>query len=220
MSTLRQANATRWEDQAHQKSVTRQDVGSAGGTSDRLLLGTCLVALGLLAWLCVLRHAPAVAAARTPILASSAPAASAPPRLAEPPTAPAPPAAPAPLRVQAELDRLLAPGRVDFETGGDRLRPDAAPLLDAVAALLASAPEVKVEVEGHTDNRGDPAANRLLSQRRAQAVQTYLAEKGIDPARIHTVGSGSTRPLVRARTPEALEMNRRIEFRVLTPGGR
>lgn len=194
-------------------------MGSAGGTSDRLLLGACLVALGALAWVCVLKHAPALAAARAPLLTPRAPLALTKSPPAQPPAQQAPPPPPAPLRVQAELDRLLAAGRVDFETGSDRLRPDAAPLLDAVATLLASAPEVKVEVEAHTDGPGDPSSNRRLSQRRAQAVQTYLAAKGIDPTRIHTVGSGSTRPLVRARTPEALEMNRRIEFRVLTPGG-
>jgi OmpA-OmpF porin, OOP family len=138
----------------------------------------------------------------------------------QPPPLPAPPPPPAPLRVQAELDRLLTNGRINFKTGSDRLEADSMPLLDAVAQLLASEPELKVEVEGHTDSRGDPAANRRLSQRRAQAVQTYLASKGIDSRRIHTVGSGSTRPLVRARTPEAFEMNRRIEFRVLAPGGR
>jgi OmpA-OmpF porin, OOP family len=124
------------------------------------------------------------------------------------------------LRVQAELDRLLSSGRIEFETGSDRVEPNVAPLLDAIVALLASEPELKVEVEGHTDIRGDPASNRRLSLRRAQAVQAYLAARGISPARVHTVGSGSTRPLVRARTPEAFEMNRRIEFRVLAPGGR
>jgi outer membrane protein OmpA-like peptidoglycan-associated protein len=198
-------------------------VGSAGGTSDRLLLGASLLALGVLAWLCVLRHAPALASARAPPLVSLQPqAAPVPPPVERPPELPAPPvpAPPAPLRVQAELDRLLSSGRIEFETGSDRLEPNAAPLLDAIVALLASEPELKVEVEGHTDIRGDPASNRRLSLRRAQAVQAYLAARGISPTRVHTVGSGSTRPLVRARTAEAFEMNRRIEFRVLAPGGR
>jgi outer membrane protein OmpA-like peptidoglycan-associated protein len=194
-------------------------VGSAGGTSDRLVLGACLVALGVLAWFCVALHAPALASARAPAPVPTVTSPSPPvlPVHVEP--APAPPA-PAPLRVQAELDRLLAGGRIEFETGNDRLRPDAAPLLDAVAEQLASAPELDVEVEGHTESRGNPAANRRLSQRRAQAVKNYLAAKGIAPERIHTLGSGSTRPLVRARTPDADQLNRRIEFRVLAPGSR
>jgi OmpA-OmpF porin, OOP family len=196
-------------------------VGAAGGTSDRLLLGACLIALGLLAWLCVLFYAPALASARHPLPApvGALPPSPQPPVAVQPPLPPPPPPS-APLRVQAELDRLLANGRINFQTGSDHLEADSTPLLDAVAQLLASEPELKVEVEGHTDSRGDPAANRHLSQRRAQAVQTYLASKGIDAKRIHTVGSGSTRPLVRARTPEANEMNGRIEFRVLAPGGR
>jgi OmpA-OmpF porin, OOP family len=196
-------------------------VGSAGGTSDRLLLGACLLALGVLAWLCVARHAPALARARLPV--PVAVAVSPPPQVlplrAEPPP-PLPPPAPSPLRMQAEFDRLLASGRIEFETGTDRLRPDAVPLLDAVAEQLASAPELEVEVEAHTDSRGDPGANRRLSQRRALAVKNYLASKGIAPQRIHTLGSGSTRPLVRARTRDADQLNRRIEFRVLAPGSR
>jgi outer membrane protein OmpA-like peptidoglycan-associated protein len=185
-------------------------------------VGASLLALGVLAWLCVLRHAPALASARAPPMLSLQPPvlAVAPPVEPPPEPPPPPPAPPAPLRVQAELDRLLSSGRIEFETGSDRLQLDATPLLDAIVALLASEPSLTVEVEGHTDIRGDPASNRRLSLRRAQAVQAYLAARGISPSRVHTVGSGSTRPLVRARTAEAFEMNRRIEFRVLAPGGR
>ncbi len=94
------------------------------------------------------------------------------------------------------------------------------PLLDAVAEQLAAAPELEVEVEAHTDSRGDPGANRRLSQRRAQAVKDFLASKGVAPERIHTLGSGATRPLVRTRTRDADQLNRRIEFRILAPGSR
>ncbi len=190
-------------------------MGSAGGTSDRLLLGACLVALGVLAWFCVVRHAPALASARLP--APTRPAPQTLPLRAEPPLrAPAP----GPVRVQAELDRLLATGRIEFETGNDRLRAEAVPLLDAVAEQLAAAPELEVEVEAHTDSRGDPGANRRLSQRRAQAVKDFLASKGVALERIHTLGSGATRPLVRTRTRDADQLNRRIEFRILAPGSR
>jgi len=198
-------------------------VGAAGGTSDRLLLGACLVALGVLAWVCVARHAPALAAARAAPLSAAPPAL--PPAAPEAvvpvaPVPPHPPAVPSPVRVQAELDRLLASGRIEFETNSDRLRPEATPLLDGIVEQLASAPELEVEVEGHTDGRGDPASNRRLSLRRAEAVKAYLAGRGIDPTRVHTVGSGSTRPILRANTPEANQLNRRIEFRVVAPGGR
>jgi outer membrane protein OmpA-like peptidoglycan-associated protein len=192
-------------------------VGAARGTG-QLLLGACLVALGALAWLCVARHAPVLAAARTPAAVSVA--------VVAPPVLPTPvaplltPEPPAPLRVQAALDQLLTAGRIEFETASDKLRPEASPLLDAIAAQLLSAPELEVEVEGHTDARGDPGANRRLSVRRADAVKVYLIGKGIPGERIHTLGSGATRPLVRSRTPEANQQNRRIEFRVLTPGGR
>jgi OmpA-OmpF porin, OOP family len=186
------------------------------------MLGAGLAGLGVLAWLCPLLHAPGLARGRAPAPAPTVlrPPPAPPPVALEAPPLVAPPPSPAPLRVQAELDRLLANGRINFKAGSDHLDADSAPLLDAVAQLLASEPELEVEVEGHTDSRGDPATNRRLSQRRAQTVQRYLSSKGIDPNRIHTIGSGSTRPLVRAQTLEASEMNRRIEFRVLAPGGR
>ena len=187
-----------------------------------MVLAACLLALVLLAALCVARHAPLLVRGRVPPavpavveLKPSTPAVP-PLQLALPP-APPPPSS---VRVQAELDRLLANGRVEFETGSARLHPDAAPLLDAIAEQLASAPELEVEVEGHTDAQGDAAANRQLSQLRALAVKAYLAGKGIAPERVHTLGSGSARPLVRSRTPEANQLNRRIEFRVLAPGSR
>lgn len=198
-------------------------MASAEGTSDRLLLGACLLALGVLAWVCVLGHARALAATpkgeSIPVTAASG-LPPAPVEVRPEPPAPAPAVSPASVRVQAALDRLLSNGRIDFETGTNRLAPTSTPVLDAVAALLASEPALNVEVEGHTDGRGNPAANRRLSLRRAQAVQAYLAARGIDAARVYTVGSGSTRPLVRAHTPEAFELNRRIEFRVLAPGSR
>ncbi|MGO8971113.1 MAG: OmpA family protein [Myxococcaceae bacterium] len=205
---------------------TRSDIAtplqsrSAGETPERLLLAACLLALVVLATLCVARHASALAVSRTPApVMSSPPPATAPPPLVqvEPPVVPP---APASFRVQAELDRLLAGGSIEFQTGSATLHPDAAPLLDAIAAQLASAPELQVEVEGHTDARGDAAANQRLSQLRAQAVKAYLVGKGIAPDRIRTLGSGSSRPLVRSRTPEANQLNRRIEFRVVAPGSR
>jgi outer membrane protein OmpA-like peptidoglycan-associated protein len=193
-------------------------VGAARGT-DQLLLGACLVTLAVLAWLCVTQHAPAIAAERmrtaTPVVTSAVPPVLPPPL--PPPAAPEPPA---PLRVQAALDRLLTAGRIEFETGSDKLRPEALPLLNAIAAELQSAPELEVEVEGHTDARGDPGTNRRLSLRRATAVRAYLMAKGIPGERVHTLGSGATRPIVRAHSPEANQQNRRIEFRVLTLGGR
>ena len=178
-----------------------------------------LLGLLILSALCVATHAPALAHARRPAPSPQAVAAPLPPPPAAPVEAPVVAAAPASLRVQAELDRLLSGGRIEFERGSDRLQPESKSLLDTIAALLAAAPELAVEVEGHTDSRGDAAANRRLSQRRAEAVKSYLAAKGVAPERIHTLGSGSARPLVRSRGPEADQLNRRIEFRVLSPRG-
>ncbi len=198
--------------------ATPQQVRSAAEMSEGPALLGCLVALAALAAFCVVRHAPTLARAHRPavVVVTPPPPAALPTQL----DSPRPPSPLTTLRVQAELDRLLASGRVEFERGNARLQANASPLLDAIAAQLATAPELEVEVEAHTDAQGDAAADRQLSQLRAQTVKAYLTSKGIAPERIHTLGSGSARPLVRARTAEANQLNRRIEFRVFLPGSR
>jgi len=90
-------------------------------------------------------------------------------------------------------------------------------LLDQVAAVLVAHSEIlRVRVEGHTDARGNAARNVTLSQRRVNAVMTYLTRKGVSRDRLEAVGYGSTRPVVPNATTEAEhEANRRVEFTVL-----
>jgi outer membrane protein OmpA-like peptidoglycan-associated protein len=73
-----------------------------------------------------------------------------------------------------------------------------------------------LEVGGHTDNAGDPAANRTLSQQRADAVARYLTDRGIAANRLRPVGYGDTKPLNANDTPENMAKNRRTEFTILT----
>ncbi len=87
--------------------------------------------------------------------------------------------------------------------------------LDRLSTFLKANPTVRIEIAGHTDDRGDPAANLVLSQKRAQAVVAYLAKAGIEPARIRAVGWGKTRPAVPNTSDENRQRNRRIEWRVL-----
>ena len=70
-------------------------------------------------------------------------------------------------------------------------------ILDAVAAILAAHPEfVGVEIQGHTDNRGDAERNRDLSRRRAVAVRAYLLTRGVADGRLTAQGFGPDRPVV------------------------
>ncbi len=87
--------------------------------------------------------------------------------------------------------------------------------LDRIAAFMKSNPTVRIEIAGHTDDKGDAAANLLLSQKRAQAVVAYLTKAGVEPGRLQAIGYGKTRPAVPNTSDENRQLNRRIEWRVL-----
>ena len=71
---------------------------------------------------------------------------------------------------------------------------------------------IKVELRGYTDNTGSASANLELSQRRADAVKNWLANKGIAPSRIKAIGFGEANPIADNRTEQGRRLNRRIEF--------
>ena len=105
--------------------------------------------------------------------------------------------------------------KVYFATRDAAVLPKSFPLLDQVAAVLQTHPEIKkVQIEGHTDNVGDIEANLKLSQRRADAVFQYLSKK-VDPARLESVGYGRTKPAATNDTPAGREKNRRVEFKIV-----
>ena len=87
--------------------------------------------------------------------------------------------------------------------------------LDRLSAFMRANPTVRIEIAGHTDDRGDPVANLLLSQKRAQAVVAYLTKAGIEPGRLRAMGYGKTRPAVPNTSDENRQLNRRIEWRVM-----
>ena len=105
---------------------------------------------------------------------------------------------------------------VNFETGSNKLTATSKFQLDALVSVLAKHNTMTIEVEGHTDNKGDAKANLTLSQRRSEAVKSYLLSKKIAPARLKALGFGSTKPIDVADTDEARTKNRRTEFKILT----
>ncbi len=102
-----------------------------------------------------------------------------------------------------------------FESGRYELSGKSLTELERLAEFLKANPTTQIEIAGHTDDRGDPAANLELSRKRAQSVISYLARMGIAPARLKAIGYGKTRPAVKGTTDEARQRNRRIEWRVL-----
>ncbi len=107
-------------------------------------------------------------------------------------------------------------GSVLFESGKYELLPIAQSKLDEVAQALKDQGYKKIIVEGHTDSRGGDEANLTLSQRRADSVRTYLVSRGIDSAKITSVGIGEARPVADNESAEGRANNRRVEL-VVTP---
>jgi len=107
---------------------------------------------------------------------------------------------------------------VFFATNKDVILKRSFPVLEAVANSLKGAPTIKkVEVEGHTDNRGKPEYNRQLSARRAASVVRFLVEKGIDQNRLQSVGHGPDKPIADNKTAKGREQNRRVDFVIIDP---
>ncbi len=102
----------------------------------------------------------------------------------------------------------------DFNFGFNKaeLNDEAKSYIDDIVILLSNNKMLKIEIIGHTDNVGTRAANKKISEQRAEVVQEYLLEKGIDPGRITMKGVADKYPLYKNETPENRSKNRRVEF--------
>jgi OOP family OmpA-OmpF porin len=101
---------------------------------------------------------------------------------------------------------------VQFDTGKATIRPESEKILAEVASMLAAQPQLRLAVEGHTDNVGSASANKPLSQQRAQAVVNALAGKGVAGARLTAAGFGSDKPVADNATEAGRAKNRRVEL--------
>jgi outer membrane protein OmpA-like peptidoglycan-associated protein len=99
-----------------------------------------------------------------------------------------------------------------FETNSDKLKEESKKDLDLLVQILNLNKQIKIDVQGHTDNVGDAAYNMELSQKRANAVRQYLINKGIAPDRVSAKGYGETKPVASNDTPEGKAKNRRVEL--------
>jgi len=89
-----------------------------------------------------------------------------------------------------------------------------AAMLDALAAVMLKNPGLNIEIQGYTDSIGSEAYNKELSQRRADTVKAYLVSKGIDAARIKSMGYGESRAVAPNDTPEGRALNRRVIIKI------
>jgi OOP family OmpA-OmpF porin len=117
---------------------------------------------------------------------------------------------------RALLDALEKDGfatlNINFETGSASLPPSAAAMIGEIAGLMRTQSGLRLSVEGHTDNVGQPASNKTLSEQRARAVRDAIESAGIPAARLRSAGFGPERPIADNRTEDGRARNRRVEL--------
>jgi OOP family OmpA-OmpF porin len=116
----------------------------------------------------------------------------------------------------AIADQVVTLEDVNFDTNRAVLTSLATARLAALAAAFRGQPALEVEIAGHTDTVGSPTHNLALSQRRAEAVRTFLIASGISPSRLTARGYGITRLLISPETTdEDRARNRRVELHIV-----
>jgi len=116
----------------------------------------------------------------------------------------------------AMMDSLKANGHIalaiNFDTGKSTIKDESLPIIEQMVDLMKTNADLKVEIQGHTDNVGDAKFNQKLSEDRAAAVKKALVDKGIDAARMIAAGYGDTKPVADNKTDDGRAQNRRVEL--------
>jgi len=92
------------------------------------------------------------------------------------------------------------------------IKPESQGIVEQIAALLKANPDLKLSIEGHTDNVGTPQGNKTLSEQRAQSVMNAVVGRGIAAVRLSAVGWGQDKPVADNRSEEGRAKNRRVEI--------
>jgi outer membrane protein OmpA-like peptidoglycan-associated protein len=114
-----------------------------------------------------------------------------------------------------EVGQTVRLNNLFFDTNKFDLRDESKAELDRLITILSENPDMNIQIEGHTDNVGQDAANLVLSSNRAKAVVNYLIGKGIAANRLKSKGFGKTKPIAANTTDEGRQRNRRVEFAIL-----
>ena len=101
---------------------------------------------------------------------------------------------------------------INFDTGKSTIKPDSQPIIKQITSLMKNHSDIKLSIEGHTDNVGTPAANKTLSTQRAKAVIDTVVKQGIAAGRMTAVGWGQEKPIADNRSEEGRAKNRRVEI--------
>ncbi len=114
-----------------------------------------------------------------------------------------------------EEEELIRLDNLTFARGSATIQQSSFSALNEFISYINERPDVKIQLEGHTDFAGNADANVRLSQARVDAVAEYLQKNGVKKNRITTKAFGGSQPLTMERTDEAKALNRRVEVRLL-----
>ena len=102
-----------------------------------------------------------------------------------------------------------------FDFDSANVKPESYPIIDEIVDQMMQFPNLRLEIQGHTDSVGTVEYNQALSDRRAVSVYNELVKRGIDSKRLRWRGFGESRPKVENDSEENRAKNRRTEFHVL-----
>jgi outer membrane protein OmpA-like peptidoglycan-associated protein len=114
-----------------------------------------------------------------------------------------------------ETGKSITLNNVFFARSKPDLLPESYAEMERLIKVLQTNPKIKIELGGHTDNVGNPALNKELSEKRVEAIKNYLVSKGIAVNRITGVGYGGSKPVASNNTEETRKLNRRVEFTII-----
>ncbi len=102
---------------------------------------------------------------------------------------------------------------INFDTGKSRIKADSYGVINEIAKMMKANTDLKISIEGHTDNTGDEISNMKLSKNRAKSVLIALIDEDIDESRLKSEGFGQIKPIEDNSTEEGKAKNRRVELR-------
>ncbi len=101
---------------------------------------------------------------------------------------------------------------INFDTGKSTIKPESKPIIEQIVQMMKANPDLKIGVEGHTDNVGNPKSNKTLSDERAKSVVAAIVTQDIDTKRLSAAGYGQDKPIADNKTEEGRAKNRRVEL--------
>lgn len=101
---------------------------------------------------------------------------------------------------------------INFETGKSDINAEAEKVVSEIATMMKNNPSLKISIEGHTDNAGNAASNKTLSEKRANAIMNAIVAKGISKERLTAKGWGQEKPIADNSTEDGRAKNRRVEL--------